>query len=186
MSYTGISLALLGLLLSFDYVPDRAELMVRKCRNTTQRDPVMFLDGLPATNEVFKTLAESDIQSVEVTCLNPIDSTRLASGSSAAGLPAIIAWSKRGPASALKPALTALMTAQKAHFARTGAYSRDAATLQLPTLPSELKLSLDATTDGWIARTWVDRRFSPSCAVYVGNVTVPATHTKDAIACRDG
>jgi hypothetical protein len=186
MTYTHLSLALLGLLLTADVDPARTESLVRKCRNVTQREPVLFLDGLVYSSEAFKAFDEKDIESVEVTCVSPVDSTRLKPGTVTAGLPAIIVWSKSGPASALKPALSMLVAAQDAHFARTGGYARDLTTLGLSAAPREVKLSLEATPTGWSARSWVDRRFSPRCSVFVGNVEVPPSLVKDAIVCREG
>lgn len=186
MTYTKATIVLLApLLLSFGRTPERVDAMLRKCRNVTQKEPVIFVDGLVASNAAVNELGADGLSTVEVVCLSPVDSTVLAPGSQIAGIPAVIAWSRQGPASHLQPVLVALLRAQQAHFARTGKYSGDLAQLSLPAVPAVVKLSLDASPIGWSARSWVDRRFTPRCAVFAGDVASPPSYSKDTVACSD-
>ena len=171
------------LLLAFHVTSATSESAVRKCRNPAQKAPVIFVDGQVVSDSAFKRFTSSDIWSVEVVCINPADSTVLKAGSSVAGIGAIIVWTKLGPSTRLEPALSAVLGAQRAFLARTGAYSRDLTSLELPALPIEVKLSMESTSNGWSASAWVDRRFSPRCSVSEGNVDRAGTKSNGVIAC---
>jgi hypothetical protein len=171
------------LLLALGVMHGRSELPLRKCRNPVQTAPVIFVDGLAVADSAFKQLGTNDIRSVEVICINPVDSTALKPGSTLTGLGAIVVWTRLGPSSQLEPALAALLSAQRAYRTRTGAYSRNLASLQLPALPEYVKVSLESTGSGWSANAWVDRRFSPRCRVSDGDVA--STKSTGIVGCSD-
>lgn len=190
MSYAPAAIALITpVLLSIGVVraplDASAESMRRKCRNAVQTTPVHFLDGRSSSDAAMRGIDSGNVLYVMVTCLNPIDSTLLGAASTALGIPAVVVWTKSSPMNQLEPVLNAVRDAQNAHIARTGAYSRDIAALPLPALPAEVKMSLVATPSGWSATAWVDRRLSPRCRVFDGDVQGRIPGSRGAVACSD-
>lgn len=179
MVYAPAALALLAPLLialgASSTAPASAELMLRKCRNTTQKTPVYFIDGVVSTEAALTQLTDKgkSAQDVfvfaEVTCLNPADSTLMDLASATLGLPALIVWTKSGPYRHLEPTLKAVRDAQVAHFARAGTYSSDLAALRLMA-PPDIKVELKANATGWGATASVDRKFSPRCRMFGGDM----------------
>ena len=174
---------LLGLGASADVGSPSAGSALRKCRNTLQKAPVFFLDGRASSDTAYKAIDQKDILTVEVICLNPVDSTRMPAASSAAGLGAIIVWTRSSPYPHLEPTLAAVKAAQQAHHATTGKYTNDVAALKLPALPAEVKLSIDTTASGWNAKVWIDRLVSPECRVSVDDGSRSGIQTKGTIVC---
>ncbi|MES2524583.1 MAG: hypothetical protein V4617_17925 [Gemmatimonadota bacterium] len=156
---------------------------LRKCRTTIQKEPVFFLDGRVSSDTALKSVDQSDLLTIEVICLNPADSTRMLAASSAAGLGAIIVWTRFSPYPHLEPTLAGVKAAQQAHHAATGKYTTDLAALKLPALPAEVKLSIDTTASGWNAKVWIDRRLSPECRVSVDDGSRSGIRTKGTIVC---
>jgi len=168
--------------------PDAA---LRKCRNAVQKNPAIFLDGRISSEAELKELTGDPTRQnallamVEVTCLNPADSTHMDLKAMTLGLPAIVVWTTKGPYQHIKPTLEAVRDAQKAYFAKNKKYSRDIAALQLAPLAPEIKLTVNTTPTGWTAIASIDRKLSPICTMTESEM--PQTKPKgdeEGFSCR--
>jgi|GEM_PF-3313027 len=173
MLHSVTALAFIGaLILSPGGAPPFANLSanaeLRKCRNSIQKTPLVFVDGRASTELAVKALDPKAVQYLTVACISPIDSTFLDLGSAVPGLPAVVVWTSASPFGKLEPVLNTVRDAQAAHFAKTGSYAIDLATLRLPAAPAEVKVTLSATSTFWMATAWVDRLLSPKCRMFEG------------------
>lgn len=189
MFHSVTAFALLGALTlspyaALEFAHSTTTVELRKCRNSIQKTPLVFIDGRASTELAVKALDPKAVQYVTVACISPLDSTFLDVASAAPGLSAVVVWTSASPFEKLEPVLNAVRDAQAAHFANTGSYATDLATLRLPATPAEVKVTLNATSTGWTATAWVDRPFSPKCRIFEGgDVTDKIPGTKGPASC---
>ncbi|MEP6833653.1 MAG: hypothetical protein ABJB74_09670 [Gemmatimonas sp.] len=145
-----------------------AEVAPLKCRNTSIKTPLNFVDGKLVTADSMKAIVGADkaISRVSVLCMNSADSTRLPTTSVLPGIPVVSVWTENGPMLQAKDALAVIRNAQNAAFAKTGVYMRD---IKKPKLPSDMKLAFEATGTGWHASILIDRVFTMQCHVWDGD-----------------
>lgn len=143
-----------------------------KCRNPLQAEPIYMLDGRASNDAEVQGIAKETIAVVLVSCLNPADSTQLASSVNTGGIPAVIMWTKAGPVSRLKPALQQLVDAQNAKFDKSKKFASRIEELKLQ-LPDDVKLLMTATKSGWSAVATINRPLSPRCVAFDGDAPTP-------------
>ena len=155
----------------------------RKCRSTVEPGKYLIaLDGViseqkPGDNPI-QNVNKDDIESIEVACLNPRDSTVTRE----AGIPIVIVWTK-GAIQQLKGTLTAIVTAQDEQHRRTAKYASDIADLRLPATTAKLRISVEAGERGWIARGTMPLHTS-TCVVFDGEPPgSPPSHAARTISC---
>jgi hypothetical protein len=125
------------------------------------------------------------VLAISVLCLSAADSSVLAPTSKAPGLPAFVVWTKRSDYPLIEPTLRAVQKAQGEHFARTGAYSADVASLKLAALPERVKLTVDATATNWSATVVIDRRLPPTCRIDGSAAPDPSGVPRGRVDCQD-
>jgi hypothetical protein len=125
-------------------------------------DGVML--GTP-DSALFAKLKSEDIYSMDFVCMNPLDSTF----SKSRGVTVLSIWMKTGPAPRITEALDVVRQAQDSSFAHSRRYIQTGAEIQLPAIMRGISVVIEASADGWVARTTVPRLLK-TCEMFDGKV----------------
>jgi hypothetical protein len=126
------------------------------------------IDGVivaPPDSAALAKVKSEDIYSMDLVCMNPLDSTF----SRSRGITVMSIWMKTGPAPRITEALDVVRQAQDSSLARTGRYISSGAEIQLPANMRGISVALEASAEGWIARTTVPRLLR-TCVMFDGRV----------------
>jgi hypothetical protein len=136
-------------------------------------NPVTLVDGAVVNqtpDAVWKVVDPESVFSIEVGCLNPKDSTL----NRTTGIPAISIFTRLGMQASIKRMLTTVADLQGAHFRLHARYLEQLEPVLLPGRVERMRVELEVSPDGWLARYTVDG-LGVTCIVYAG--TVPGTPT---------
>jgi len=158
---------------------------LRKCAMPVDKTPRHFIDGRLTDSSAFKRLDSSDVITVMVLCVDPVDYTVIRPGTQTPGLLTISVWTSKGPSVQLEPFLRKLTDSQRKYFARTGEYAVSLRALGLDELPPHVSVTLDATASRWRATAVVERPTSPRCTVFGGDHDAPIPGATDVVRCFD-
>ena len=138
----------------------------RKCGRTTNHGGLVAIDGVITAvrpDSLMKHLNADDLQSIEIVCMNPQDSTFNRSS----GIPVVSVWTKNGPIAQVKATLSVILAAQDAHHRRESKYIDGLEKIELPASSSRLRVSMKASNHGWVAEATFERMLA-TCFVFDG------------------